>query len=115
MAEIRSRSSQDMEPIYRRTNGYNIWRGSPIGLRRNACHRTDARRPNINAAMIVLCRTPDCGAILRTSQSHSALQTVLARDAKGLYFVCPRCRARNEVVDRRRQRVAVPVEQRVAA
>lgn len=98
----------------RRTNGYIIWDGSPIGLPYDTCDRLDARRPNANLSMIVLCRRPDCGAILRTAQSHSLLQTVLARDAAGMFFMCPRCGARNEVVDRRRQRVAVPVEQRVS-
>jgi hypothetical protein len=43
---------------------------------------------------VVLCDSASCGAILRIGGPEPALSVNLEEDVAGLYFVCPRCRAR---------------------
>jgi hypothetical protein len=59
-----------------------------------------------------------CGAILRIASQDPSLRVQLEEDAKGWYFICPRCNRRTDVAeasDLQRTPRARPSQHRIAA
>jgi hypothetical protein len=48
---------------------------------------------------VVLCDYLPCGAILRIASTDPNLRVQLEEDARGWYFICPRCQRRTDVPD----------------
>jgi hypothetical protein len=47
--------------------------------------------------MIVLCESPECGAVLRAAAIYSPTQTVVRREGDQQFFDCPRCGKRTSI------------------
>lgn len=52
-------------------------------------------------AMVVLCKSPTCGAILRVGPTTTLLEVAITRLDGRMSFVCPRCAVRTVMRDRR--------------
>jgi len=52
-------------------------------------------------AMVVLCQSPTCGAVLRVGPTTTLLEVAITRLDGRMTFVCPRCAVRTVLRDRR--------------